>query len=315
MSDPVPRLSVILPIYNGGQYLDEALQSLANQSWSDFEVLAIDDSSTDDSVEVVQRWVEKDKRFHLLHHPAPHGLPQNINFGIEHARGQLIARFDQDDISHPERFATQIAYLEKHPEIQLVGTGYQPFGVHGTRDPIYHPSNPIYLAWRYISNSCFAHPSVMFRRDVLSTIPAYPVQEAEDFGFFSLVVQQFPTTNIPRALLSYREHTTNMSVLRRDIILKSVHATFIRNYQYYFGTLEGAEVFYHFHAGRVLPARHFFTVYRQSLQVVRIIRKKYRWSWYNRYYLQALVHIKRDLVAACLRSILHLPSLTSDLHL
>lgn len=310
-----PRISVLLPIYNGEKFLDEALQSLANQTFRDFEVIAINDHSTDNSTSIVHAWVEKDTRFRLFENTGPNGLPNALNFGLQHATGEFVARMDQDDICRPDRFAKEIDFLDRHSDIGLVGSGYQPFGLNKKLTPIYHPHRSTDIAWKFITNTRFAHPTVMLRRILIATVGHYPIQEAEDFGFFSQIVHSTPTANISSVLLDYREHGGNMSTVRRDIIQQAVRETYLRNYIYYIGTAKGATEFYQFHAGRSLPVRHLASVYRATWRILTNIQRTYQLKPLNIDWLHTVFLAHVDLARALLRSLLRLQSLGIDIAL
>lgn len=312
MSTP-PRVSVLLPIYNGGKYLDAALASLAAQTFRDFEVLAIDDHSTDDSSAIVQAWVGKDARFRLLTNTGPSGLPHGLNFGLQQAVGTYVARMDQDDLSRPTRLAQQVAFLDQHPKIMLVGTGYMPFGPDRSGQAIHHPRRATDLAWFCLTNTRFAHPSVMFRRSVVEAVGPYPIQEAEDFGFFSKVVQKFPTANLPDVLLDYREHGGNMSTVRREKIAHGVAETYRRNFSAYGLPTDATEMFYRFHAGRIVRLSDVLLVSRISWNILQSIRHAYHRPWYNPEWLRTMVMVKGLILRALIRSFLHLQPVVSQL--
>ena len=115
------RVSIVLPVRNAAGTLDECLESIAQQSFKDYEALVVDDGSVDDSAELVHRWAKLDERIKLIRQPAL-GLAKALNRGLFEATAPLIARMDADDIMHSERLAKQVAYLEERPVIGLVAT-------------------------------------------------------------------------------------------------------------------------------------------------------------------------------------------------
>ena len=114
-----PKVSVIVPAYNVSKYIPEALASLEKQTFSDFEVLVVDDGSTDDTVAVVQKFCQRDNRFSLLQKPNG-GLSSARNYGIRHAKGEYIALLDGDDIYHRDKIATHVARLYDKPDVGVV---------------------------------------------------------------------------------------------------------------------------------------------------------------------------------------------------
>src|SRR5262245_17330643 len=115
----MPRISVIFPIYNGEKFLHQAMQSVLAQTYQDFEIIAINDGSTDRSAEILESY--RDARIKIIHQENQ-GLALALNTGIMHATGEFIARQDQDDISLPNRFAKQMEYFSHHPDCTLLGT-------------------------------------------------------------------------------------------------------------------------------------------------------------------------------------------------
>src|SRR5574341_134174 len=115
-----PRLSVLMSVYNGGQYLGECVESILNQIFRDFEFIIVDDGSTDDSWQILRHYAEQDERIVLLRNQPNRGVVQALNQGLDHAQAQIIARQDADDVSHPERFRRQIDFLDQHLDYGLV---------------------------------------------------------------------------------------------------------------------------------------------------------------------------------------------------
>ncbi|MDD4353774.1 MAG: glycosyltransferase family A protein, partial [Candidatus Nanoarchaeia archaeon] len=116
------RISVIMSAYNTERYIAEAIESILNQTFKDFEFIIIDDGSTDDSLKIIKRYVKKDRRIKLIHNKKNIGLTKSLNKGLKIAKGQYIARMDADDISLPQRFQIQYDFLEKNKDIFLIGT-------------------------------------------------------------------------------------------------------------------------------------------------------------------------------------------------
>ena len=118
-----PRVTVLMTVYNGAAYVRSAVDSVLAQTYADFELLVIDDASTDGSGDVVR--AVGDARIRVVPNAANLGLTTSLNTGLALARGELVARHDADDLSRPERLATQVALLDTRPEVSLVGSWYQ----------------------------------------------------------------------------------------------------------------------------------------------------------------------------------------------
>ncbi|MCF7668926.1 MAG: glycosyltransferase [Verrucomicrobia bacterium] len=172
-------VSVVIPVYNAAASLEPAVCSIIGQTLEDWELLIIDDGSTDDSASIAAAWAKADPRIHLL--PRPHeGIVSALNYGLEHADGRYIARMDADDISMCDRLARQAEYLERRRATGLVGCRVAYGG-----DPRRNQGYALHVAWinslstpesiqlnRFVE-SPFAHPSVMFRRELLDLSGGY----------------------------------------------------------------------------------------------------------------------------------------------
>ena len=137
----MPAVSIILPCYNAALTLDDALESLALQTLVDFEVVAVDDGSSDTTLEILHRWGARDRRFKVL--SKPHGgVILAANAGLSFCQADYIARMDADDWSHPDRLALQAAYLDEHPETAVVSSLIKVFSGSGVRQ-----GYQLYVQW------------------------------------------------------------------------------------------------------------------------------------------------------------------------
>lgn len=164
-----PTVSVIMPTYNRADVLSGAIESILNQSFKDFEFIIIDDGSTDNTAEIIQKYAEKDPRIVFLKNEKNSGIVYGLNRGLEKARGKYIARMDDDDISFFGRLERQVRAMEEHPEITLFGTK---LGVISYLNaPIPHSSpeieDPKRIEIHTYFSSGIAHPTIMIRHDFL----------------------------------------------------------------------------------------------------------------------------------------------------
>ncbi|HSF45703.1 MAG TPA: glycosyltransferase [Chitinophagaceae bacterium] len=183
----MPRVSVIMPVYNTAQYLGEAISSVLSQSFSDFEFIIIDDGSTDHSGEVISAF--HDMRIRYLKNEQNMGLVYTLNRGVDEARGQWIARMDGDDISLPNRFAEQILYLSAHPEVDVLACRVELIDEKGDSTGEWLHDAAAVSAQEIIDhlpvNNCIAHPTVMIAADVLKQFRYLPEQaQAEDYDLW-----------------------------------------------------------------------------------------------------------------------------------
>ncbi|KEF41456.1 MAG: glycosyl transferase [Cyanobium sp. CACIAM 14] len=213
MSVISPLVSVILPVFNGRPYLHDAIASILTQLHDDFELIVIDDGSTDDSVSILEQL--DDPRIRLVRQPNQ-GLAATLNRGISLARGQYIARQDQDDLSYPERLAKQVAYMDSHPECVLLGTWAQIMEVDRLVERFHrHPVDEAELRYQMLFNNPFVHSSVMLRRTALQQVGGYTTdpdrQPPEDYELWSRLSRAGSIANIGEILQIYREIPGSMS--------------------------------------------------------------------------------------------------------
>ncbi len=207
------KVSVIMPAYNVEKYVSEAIESILNQTFTDFELIIINDGSTDNTASIIDEYAKKDKRIRFINHSKNKGLIAVLNEGLDLCNGQYIARMDSDDISLPERFAKQVAYLDTHPECGVLGTW---FHVFGNKDYI-NNTHPKKLDILKILQGCFvAHPTVMMRKSVIDKYGfRYDAdyKHAEDYELWSRMIFVTEIHNLQEVLLQYRWTDTNISVV------------------------------------------------------------------------------------------------------
>jgi glycosyltransferase involved in cell wall biosynthesis len=203
-----PRLSVVMPMRDAGDFLDAAIESILAQTFADFEFIIVDDGSRDGSRRRVDRYADADKRILVMSSPGE-GIVEALNRGIRLARGSLIARMDADDIALPHRFATQIAALAAWPEVGVVGSNYTAIDIQGrpVRD-IVLPSAPQTIREGLLVGNCIAHPTVMMRRDAVFAAGLYRADFplCEDYDLWLRMSETTDLINLPEILLRYRLH-------------------------------------------------------------------------------------------------------------
>lgn len=209
----VPRVSVLLAVYNGGELLERSLRSILGQSWRDFEFLVVDDGSTDCTPDLLRAC--RDPRLRVLTNASNIGLTRSLNRGLHEARGQWIARQDADDLSAPRRLEAQMAFLAENPSVQLLGTScwrLTPAGrISGSNDlPATHDA----LRWASLVDNPFLHTSVLFRRSLaLEELGGYDehFSVCQDFELWNRIAARHPVANLPARLVFMREHPASMT--------------------------------------------------------------------------------------------------------
>lgn len=196
-----------MPAYNAEKYLREAIDSTLAQTYRDFELIIINDGSTDSTKEIILSYT--DPRIVYLENEQNSGICVTLNKGLDEARGEYIARMDSDDIMMPERLTVQVYYMDEHPEIGACGSDVIVFG-EGINDYLFdqvHDSDE--CAAGLIFNPCFAHPSVIIRKRILDKNNISYDDEyrgLEDFRMWWEIAQLSRISNLSTPLLKYRHH-------------------------------------------------------------------------------------------------------------
>lgn len=219
--DAVPTVSVVLSVRNGGSDLPQALETILNQSFSDFELIAINNGSTDGTAAYLDSIADPRVR---VFHQEDAGLAAALNRGISLARGRYVARQDHDDLADPSRIEKQVAFLDAHPNHALVGTraeiwvGDAPSGRFHD-----HPTEDDILRFDLLLNNPFVHSSVMMRKSALDEVGGYTTdlarQPPEDYELWSRIARNHRVANLGERLTVYREVPSSMSRAGADPFL------------------------------------------------------------------------------------------------
>jgi len=206
----LPLITVLMPVYNGFKYLDEAMKSILNQTFSDFEFLIIDDGSTDQSIDQIMLY--DDPRIRLVENKNNLGQSETLNKGINLATGKYIARMDQDDISMPERLKNQFEFMENNLDIDVCGSWLQLMGKYDGIVELETDSERIKI--NLLTNQNLAHPSVMIRKSTLVKYqlnydPTFIV--GNDYDLWVRMFEYCSFANLPDPLLKFRMHDNQYS--------------------------------------------------------------------------------------------------------
>jgi glycosyltransferase involved in cell wall biosynthesis len=211
-----PKISVVLPVFNGGAYLAPAVQSILDQDFKDFELLVLDDGSTDQSLAVLQKFADQDARVRIISRPN-RGLVKTLNEGVGLAKGQYIARMDADDIAFPERLRLQAKYMDEHPECVCVGSSVELMDESGRKLTIWPQLQDDDAIQREAmkGHTTICHPSSMIRRSVLIACGGYrsSMYPAEDLDLWLRLGENGKLANLAQVLLRYRMHGASISGL------------------------------------------------------------------------------------------------------
>lgn len=215
----MPRISVIFPVYNAERYLDAAVGSVLAQTWRDFELIALDDGSTDGSRAILERIATTDDRIRIVSRPNK-GLIGTLNEGLGLARGGLIARMDADDIALPGRFAAQVERLDADPALVALGGQILAIDAAGRAlAPLKLPCGHEGIDGHHMTrlDSVIFHPTAMVRTDAVIGVGGYDLtmDAAEDFDLWLRLAEIGRLANLDRCVLHYRQHLASVGHARR----------------------------------------------------------------------------------------------------
>jgi glycosyltransferase involved in cell wall biosynthesis len=200
-------MSVLIPVYNAERYLEEAINSILNQTLSDFEVIIVDDGSTDASLSILNSFAQRDSRIHIISRPNT-GIVGALNDGLKMCSGKYIARMDADDLCRMDRFELQVQRMEAEPEIVALGscaTIIDPEGdvLGAAQLPLEHEQID---AQHLKGVSSIFHPAVMIRRDVICQLNGYRklAWPAEDMDLWLRLAEKGKVANLPEQLFIWR---------------------------------------------------------------------------------------------------------------
>lgn len=227
----IPEISVIIPVFNAAPFLQESIESILNQSYSNFELIVLNDKSTDESLEIIKKLQAKDNRIIIIDKEQNVGPANLRNEGINAAKGTYIALMDADDIAAPTRFEKQIAIFKNNPEIGVCGTWFTFFGSEKNKI-IKHNTNHDTIKVSFLHSCNIGNPTVMFKKEVLSDLKFdndyVPV---EDYDLWSRLLAKTNFYNIPESLLDYRQHNNNISKTKIDNVNRAVRNVKINQLQ------------------------------------------------------------------------------------
>ena len=200
-------VSVIMSVHNEEKTIGEAIESIISQTYSDWELIIIDDCSTDRTLEILRRYAKEEKRISVFENKHNLGFVVSLNKGIKAAQGEYIARMDGDDVSYPQRFEKQVAFMRAHPDVDVLGTGAELIAESvETLSYINMPETHDELAVN-IHRACpFFHPSVMMRREFLERSSGYneKIRRCEDLDLWSRMISHATFHNLQEPLIRYQ---------------------------------------------------------------------------------------------------------------
>ena len=235
-----PKISVLMTVYNSERYLRTAIESVLNQSLKDFELIILDDCSTDSSWSIIEKYASQDERIVAIKNEVNLGGCQNLNKGLKILRGKYMARHDNDDWSYPDRLERQFNYMESHPEVGIVGGAIELIDKNGkTIGKRTYNLSDLEIRKKIFRYSPFAHPLVMVRKSVLDKVGCFydpSFAPADDYDLWFRIGKESKFANLPDTLLKYRmlpgsitfSSTKKMEMKTIDVRRKYVREGFYR---------------------------------------------------------------------------------------
>lgn len=215
----MPKVSVVMPVYNCVAYIKQSVESILAQTFTDFEFFIIDDHSTDGTYEYLQTLT--DARIQLIRKPQNSGYTVSLNMGLDMAKGEYVARMDGDDIALPERFAKQVSFMDNRKDVAVCGTCYR---ILGTDTIIQMPLTNEAAKIVSIMHVPVAHPTVFIRHSVLTNhqfIYNEKLAPAEDYDLWTRILEVGKIENLPEVLLLYRQHSQQESMTKYKNLIES----------------------------------------------------------------------------------------------
>jgi len=209
-----------MSVYNGSYYLRESVESILNQSFTNFEFIIIDDGSTDDSWEILTQYAERDRRIRVIKNEQNIGLTRSLNKGIKLAQGEYIARQDADDISLAQRFEKQVLVLDQHSDVLLASCNIDVVNAEGHYlETLKRDCDPDLTSWYLLFHNRIAgHSQVMFRRVLVQELGGYneTYQYSQDYELWCRLSKVGKIAILPEILLRQRNHNKSVSAEKRS---------------------------------------------------------------------------------------------------
>ncbi len=231
-----PKVTVLIPVYNRERFVDEAIRSVMEQDFDDFELLLVEGGSTDRTPEVLEMWKKRDRRVVVVTTPTREGISAALNLGLAHARGKYVARLDSDDLMMPRRLAEQAAVLDAHSEVVLVSCAYDIVDLAGNRLGTWKRDEPpeVTAFLLHFFNVIGGHGQVMFRLAAALEEGGYARKLSEDYDLWVRLRRRGRIETLPFVGMAKRTHANQalvQSLERWDLrhaTWSGSHATSVR---------------------------------------------------------------------------------------
>jgi glycosyltransferase involved in cell wall biosynthesis len=213
-------ISVVMPVYNAENYLREAIESILNQTYTNYEFIIINDGSTDKSLNIIKEYKSKDNRIILINNNQNQGIVSALNYGIKYVKGKYIARMDSDDISLPYRLEKEYNYIIKN-DLDLCGSFAFAFRNKIKNNKLIKvPIEANDIKYSLLFSNVFLHPTIVFNKYIFKDLK-YETEVAQDYDLWcKIVLKKYRIGNIPEPLLYYRFHKNQITFKKSKKVLK-----------------------------------------------------------------------------------------------
>ena len=210
----VPRVGIIMPVYNAARFLRQAIESILSQTFQDFEFIVVNDGSNDESKAIVESYLQQGNgNIRVFDMPKQSGVTKTLNFALLVSRSELIARMDADDVSLPDRIAEQVAFLDGNKDISILGTWFHSMD-EDLKSIVWDnqtPTDPDAISKELLNRCCIGHPTIMMRKKTVEVLGGYDessdVLAVEDYEFWLRATSRgFRIANLPKHLYKHRIH-------------------------------------------------------------------------------------------------------------
>lgn len=273
-----PKVSILLPTYNGSRFISRSIESVLKQSFDDFELIIVDDGSSDMTGDIAQEFTRKDKRVVFISNKENIGIQRTLNNGLQIAKGEYIARIDDDDEwLDSKKLEEQVAFLDTHPEHVLVGTGV--VVVDENRNELFRFHQPLddaSIRDRMLFKSCFMHSAVLFRKDTVLGLGGYSEDEAhrhvEDYDLWLKLGTVGKLANLPTYGIKFMLHKGAISAeYKPEQFRKNIEL--VKNFRNAYPRFRSALLFAYLRAG--LYAFNRFMPFESVRHAIIKVYKRY----------------------------------------
>lgn len=223
-SEKVPKVSIIMPVYNGEKYLEEAIRSILVQTFQDWELWLVNDCSTDASLKIMEKYAKGNDKIQIITNPENYKLPRSLNIGFRYARGSYLTWTSDDNLYLPDAMETMVRELDKHPDYGLVCCDMDYLFEDGSIMKHRFPeASQLYL--ENVVGACF-----LYRREILETVGEYDPDMflVEDYEYWLRISQKYPVVHIPRCVYQYRFHKQSLTAQKRLTVAKRLYQLRLR---------------------------------------------------------------------------------------